>query len=70
MTESRDESQQEGDVTPTPPEEWSQDREDVMYPASDPDSLEEIPPGIGGYDDRDPGKEMPRVPSSPQTQDK
>ena len=26
-------------------------------------------PGLGGYEDRDPKTEMPRIPSSPDTQD-
>lgn len=30
---------------------------------------EQLDPGIGGYGDRDPKTEMPRVPSVPETQD-
>ncbi len=43
--------------------------DEVMYPASHPDSLPKEPPGRGGYDDRDPAKGMPRVPTAPETQD-
>lgn len=32
-------------------------------------SEESVDPGVGGYGGRDPKDEMPRVPSSPETQD-
>jgi hypothetical protein len=33
------------------------------------DKAEEALPGVGGFGDRDPATEMPRVPSAPATQD-
>jgi hypothetical protein len=66
MPESREEPRpDEGELTPSP----DGPGKDVMYPASHPDSGPKIQPGIGGYDDRDPAKEMPRIPSAPETQD-
>lgn len=34
------------------------------------DGLQKVEPGTGGYQDRDPKTEMPRVPGQPETQDK
>lgn len=67
MTESRDEPQHEEAERPVPRE--LQEDQDVMYPASNPDGLPRVSPGRSGYDDRDPAKDMPRVPSVPETQD-
>ena len=35
----------------------------------DKDPGEQVDPGVGGYGGRDPKTDMPRVPSSPETQD-
>jgi hypothetical protein len=43
--------------------------DDATYPASNPDGLPRVRSGTGGYDDRDPKTDMPRVPSVPETQD-
>lgn len=67
MTESREESQRE-EEEPQDPRKGGEG-EEVMYPASHPDTLPKITPGRAGYDDRDPATDMPRVPSSPETQD-
>jgi hypothetical protein len=67
MTESHEKLPPDAGEHPAPPDD-AERRED-MYPASHPDSSPRIPAGRGGYDDRDPAKEMPRVPSAPETQD-
>jgi hypothetical protein len=67
MTESREESQRQEEEAATPRQDG--EGEEVMYPASNPDELPRVTPGRAGYDDRDPAKDMPRVPSSPETQD-
>jgi hypothetical protein len=37
--------------------------------ADETEPAEQLDPGVGGYEGRDPKSEMPRVPSAPQTQD-
>lgn len=67
MAESREQSRQEEEERSVPKE--LQEDEDVMYPASNPDGVPRVSPGPGGYDDRDPAKDVPRMPSIPETQD-
>ena len=39
------------------------------YPGGDADAGPSVPPGAGGYAGRDPAKDMPRMPSAPETQE-
>jgi hypothetical protein len=43
--------------------------EPVYQPPKPEAAVEDDSPGPGGYPDRDPQDEMPRVPSAPETQD-
>jgi len=43
--------------------------ESGAYPGGDPDAGPDVEPGVGGYAGRDPATDMPRIPSSPETQD-
>ena len=43
--------------------------EQVYQPPNPGAAAEEKTPGPGGYPDRDPQDEMPRVPSAPETQE-
>ncbi len=73
---------EKGKWTPDPDiaedEEWEPDpdiepkqadREDESYPGGDPEAGPETPPGLGGYEGRDPTTEMPKIPSVPDSQE-
>lgn len=65
MNDSEEESGQQEKVRPYP----GQGGKDAGYPAKDPHATPDVTPGVGGYDDRDPESDMPRVPTEPETQD-
>jgi hypothetical protein len=67
MNESREESHRDEEHRPFPVDD-EEERRKAMYPADHPESSPRIPPGKGGYDDRDP-TEVPHIPSQPETQD-
>jgi hypothetical protein len=68
MTESHNEPEQRQEEPPARRENG--EGEDVMYPASHPDSLPKVKPGPGGYvGDRDPAEDMPRMPTDGEPQD-
>ena len=63
MTDAHDKSP-EDDADPN-----SESGEGNAYPGGDSDAGPSVPPGAGGYAGRDPAKDMPRIPSAPETQD-
>lgn len=68
MTEHRDDTEREQ----RPGDEETPADAEKQKPASeggDPEIDSASAPGSGGYGDRDPKTDMPRVPSSPETQD-
>lgn len=54
---------------PPPGPRSDETADETMYPAAPDEHPPDVPPSPGGYEGRDPKKEMPRVPSSPESDD-